>query len=74
MSDTSSNNVNFDDNSEPTLAETLFKTATINAAATAGTLVGLVAIGLSVDKVREFRTKRALKKAAEQPVVPSTTE
>lgn len=51
--------------SETSFAQDLIKTVTLNAAATAGTLVGLAAIGFGVEKVREFRANRAAKKDAD---------
>lgn len=47
----------------------LTKTAALTAASTAGTLVGVVLVALGVDAVRQFRTKRAEKKAACEPAV-----
>lgn len=72
MSEQTNETATFDETSESSFAQELFKTASVNAAATAGTLVGLVAIALSVDKVREYRTKRAAKKAAALQTATST--
>lgn len=60
------------EDSEPSFASQLMKTSAVNAAATAGTLVGLVAVGLTVDKIRDLREKRAAKKAA-QSATPETS-
>lgn len=49
----------------------LTKTAALTAASTAGTLVGVVLVALGVDAVRQYRTKRAEKKAAAEPAVPA---
>lgn len=58
---------------DPSFKMELAKTASINAAATAGTLIGLVAVGLTVDKVRQLREKRAAKKAAAEESAQKTT-
>ena len=71
--DTNFESTNFEQESEPSFANQLMKTSAVNAAATAGTLVGLIAVGLTVDKVRDFRTKRKAKKAAVEALVQETT-
>lgn len=63
--DTTFESTDFEQESEPSFAQQLMKTSAVNAAATAGTLVALVAVGLTADKVRDFREKRKAKKAAE---------
>lgn len=56
----------------PSFAVELAKTLTTSAAATAGTLVGMVAVGFAVDKVQKIRASRASKKA-ELSVVETET-
>lgn len=49
---------------EPSLASALMKTAAINAAATAGSIGGLVLIGMAVGKASELYDARKARKAA----------
>lgn len=51
-------------NSDKSFPKEMAQTAAVNAAATAGTLLGLFAIGFAVDRVQKFRTARAEKKLA----------
>lgn len=53
-----------DESTESSFALELAKTAGLSVATTVGTLVGMVAVGYGVDRVRVFREKRAAKKAA----------
>ena len=65
MTDTTVETVESTETNETSFARVLINTVTINAAATAGTLIGLAAIGVAIDKVQKFRTTRAAKKAVE---------
>ena len=73
MSDTTAplDGVVIDETSDTSFATELAKTASINVAATAGTLAGFVLVGLAVDQVQKFRTKRAAKKAAADTTDPT---
>lgn len=66
--------LNVDDSNETetdSFALELTKTAALTVASTAGTLVGVILVAFGVDAVRQFRTKRAAKKAASEPAVPA---
>ena len=70
MSENTDLNVDDSNETEPTsFTQELTKTAALSVATTAGTLVGFVLVALGVDAVRQFRTKRAEKKAAAEPAV-----
>lgn len=72
MSENTDLNVDESNETEPTsFAQELTKTAALSVATTAGTLVGFVLVALGVDAVRQFRTKRAEKKAAAELAVPA---
>ena len=43
---------------EPSLATMLMKTAAINAAATAGSLMGLIGFGMALGKFQEYRANK----------------
>lgn len=71
MSENTDLNVDDSNETEPTsFALELAKTAALSVAATAGTLIGFGLVGYGVDVVRQFRTKRAEKKAAAELAVP----
>lgn len=65
MSDTTIETTDTFETSDPSFTTELLKTVATSTAATAGTLAGFVLIGLSVDQVQKFRTRRAAKKAAD---------
>lgn len=72
MSDNTDFTADVSDENEPTsFAQELTKTAALSVATTTGTLIGVVLVGLGVDAVRQFRTKRAEKKAAAEPAAPT---
>lgn len=58
----------------PSFGVELAKTASINVAATAGTLVGFVLVGLASSKYRQVRANLAAKKAAKADTTVPTTE
>lgn len=60
-----------DESTETSFALELAKTAGLSVATTVGTLVGMVAVGYGVDRVRVLREKRAAKKAATQETTPT---
>lgn len=64
MSDTIETTDTFE-TSDPSLSSELIKTVALSTATTAGTLAGFALIGLTLDQVQKFRTRRAAKKAAE---------
>ena len=73
MSDTISvDSTVLDETTEPSFAQELIKTMSINAAATTATLATVVAIGFGASKVQELRERRAAKKAAADTTVPTT--
>lgn len=56
------------DTDTDSFAKILVKTTSLNAAATAGTLLGIVLAGLSADRIDKVRKNRAAKKAEAQTV------
>jgi Mg/Co/Ni transporter MgtE len=65
--------LNVDDSNETettSFAQDLAKTAILSVVSTAGTLVGMIGVAYAADAVRQFRTKRAEKKAAAELAVP----
>ena len=72
MSENTDLNVDDSNETEPTsFTQELIKTAALSVASTAGMLIGFGLVGYGVDAVRQFRTKRAEKKAAAEPAVPA---
>ena len=71
MSDTTIDTTDLTESTEPSFAQELVKTMTVNAAATTATLVTVVAIGFGASKIQELRERRAAKKAVDT-TVPAT--